>query len=88
MDKRAEPKEAKKIMQNKPFLRRTFLSTFVFWAVAVTLDAVCCATYELSHPIPDLYANHISFQLMVFAIFQLPFWIIGLLIVLAIRSRN
>lgn len=68
--------------------KRPYLSTFVLWSIAVMLHAIYHVTCALSHPGPDLYANHIGFQLMVFSAFYLPFWVILLFVIFGVRTNR
>jgi hypothetical protein len=59
--------------------------------ITVTVWLIVCLSFELHRisallalpPSGDLYAHTWSFQLMMFAIFRLPLWLIGLLVVFA-----
>lgn len=77
-----------KSMKPLKALRRVKLSwLFAAFAVAISLHAYYYVMAVLSLPdIPDLYARSWSFQLMAFNMVRLPLWLVGLAVVIALRT--
>lgn len=75
-------------MKLQAALRRVKLSWLLaVFVVAVSAHAVYYVTAVLAAPdIADLYARSWSFQLMAFCIVRLPLWLVGLAVVIALRS--
>jgi hypothetical protein len=72
---------------SKSLSRRALILTIVLWALAVVSHAVWYVTSILSGPPSgDLYANHVSFQLLMFGLLRLPIWLIVLPLVIAIET--
>jgi hypothetical protein len=65
------------------FPQNLYAATAALWAIGLVSH---CAwrTYSVlsGPPSPDLYANHISFQLVSFLLFFAPLWLLGLLLIL------
>lgn len=58
-------------------------ATTALWLVGMVAHCVWRTHAALSGPpSPDLYANHVSFQLVAFLIVWVPAWLIGLLVAL------
>jgi hypothetical protein len=61
------------------------LITVVAWAVGCAYDAYSHVTSNIALPGIDAYAATWRFQLSMFAIFRLPFWLVGLLAVVSLE---
>jgi len=60
-----------------------YIATTVLWLVGVLSHCLLRTHLVLSGPpSPDLYANHVSFQLLTFLVVWVPAWLIGLLVLL------
>ena len=59
------------------------LVTIAAWAVGCAYDAYHHVTSNIALPGIDAYAATWDFQLLMFAIFRLPFWLAGLLAVVS-----
>ncbi len=60
-----------------------YTATTCLWLVGMLAHCVWRTHAALSGPpSPDLYANHVSFQLVTFLVFWMPAWLIGLLLIL------
>ena len=63
--------------------QRIYAFTVALWAVGLVAHGAWFAWSALSGPpSPDLYANHLSFVLVVFLLIRVPLWLIGLLLIL------
>lgn len=60
-----------------------YAGTIALWLVGMLSHCLLRTCAVLSGPpSPDLYANHVSFQLVTFLIVWVPAWLIGLLVIL------
>ncbi len=63
--------------------QRIYAATVILWALGMATHCAWFIWSALSGPpSPDLYANHLSFMLVVFLLFRAPLWLIGLLLIL------
>ncbi|EIL87728.1 hypothetical protein, partial [Rhodanobacter sp. 115] len=63
-----------------------YSATTVLWLIGMLAHCTWRTYAALSGPpSPDLYANHLSFQLVTFLVFLAPAWLIGLLVVLVVE---
>ncbi|BFI95798.1 MAG: hypothetical protein RSP_13080 [Rhodanobacter sp.] len=63
-----------------------YATTTAICAVGMVLHLAWMIWQWLSGPpSPDLYANHLSFILVVFLIFWTPIWLLGLLLILVVE---
>ena len=57
--------------------------TTILWLIGMLAHCLWRTYAALSGiPSPDLYANHVSFQLVMFLFFWVPVWLMGLLVIL------
>jgi len=59
------------------------LITTVAWAAGCAYAAYAYGASHVAHPDVDAYARGWGFQLLAFAVFRLPFWVVGLLAVVS-----
>lgn len=60
-----------------------YTATTALWLAGMLVHCLWRTQAVLSGPPdPDLYANHVSFQLVIFLLVWVPAWLIGLLVVL------
>jgi uncharacterized membrane protein len=60
-----------------------YTATTALWFIGMLAHCAWRTVTVLSSPpSPDLYANHVSFQLVTFLVFLVPAWLIGLLVIL------
>ena len=72
---------------------KAILSKRAVVSATVAVWLVVCLAYEMYRiaaflalpPSGDLYAHDWGFQLMAFAIFRFPVWLVGLLVILAVE---
>ncbi len=72
----------------KPVISKRGLvsATLVVWlVVCLAYEIHRVATFLALPPSGDLYAHTWSFQLMVFAVFRFPLWLVGLLVILIVE---
>ncbi|ODU75855.1 MAG: hypothetical protein BGP10_09760 [Rhodanobacter sp. 68-29] len=63
--------------------QRIYAITTILWAIGLTAHCTWFVWSALTGPpSPDLYANHLSFILIVFLLIRVPFWLVGLMLVL------
>ncbi|MDT5156135.1 MAG: hypothetical protein QOH51_492 [Acidobacteriota bacterium] len=61
------------------------LITIGAWLVGCAYTAYHYVTSILALPDMDAYARNWGFQLLMFSIFRLPFWVVGLLVVVSME---
>ena len=60
-----------------------YTATTALWGIGLLVHCAWRTFAALSGPpSPDLYANHISFQLVTFLLVWVPAWLLGLLLLL------
>lgn len=60
-----------------------YTATTVLWLIGMLAHCVWRTHAALSGPPSlDLYANHVSFQIVMFIVFWVPVWLIGLFMIL------
>ena len=74
--------------ESKPIISKTALisGTVAVWLIvclAYELDRI--ATFLALPPTGDLYAHDWGFQLLAFALFRFPVWLVGLLVILIVE---
>ena len=63
--------------------QRIYTATVALWAFGLVIHGTWFTGSALTGPpSPDLYANHLSFVLLIFLLFRAPLWLIGLLLIL------
>jgi len=65
---------------------KVFTITIVMWLVACAgVNAWTISSYLANPQDGDLYAHTLGYQFVVFAIFRLPVWLLGLVVILAVE---
>lgn len=65
------------------FPQSLYAATVALWAAGLVAHCIWRTYSVLSGPLrPDLYANHISFQVITFVLIFVPLWLLALLLVL------
>lgn len=63
--------------------QRIYTVTATLWAIGLVAHGAWFTWSALSGPpSPDLYANHLSFVLVVFLLIRVPLWLVILLLIL------
>ena len=74
--------------ESKPLISKTLLvsATIALWLLAcAVVELPCIANAATVATTGDLYAHNWPFQIMVFAVFRFPLWLIGLLLLLVLE---
>jgi hypothetical protein len=74
--------EPKTVISKRLLVSATVVAWFV---VCLACEMYRIATFLALPPSGDLYSHDWGFQLMAFAIFRFPVWLVGLLVILAVE---
>ena len=74
--------ESKSVISKKTLISATVAVWFV---VCLAYELHRIATFLALPPSGDLYAHGWGFQLLAFAVFRFPIWLVGLLVILVVE---